>query len=123
MSLSVDNVVRQGRSSNRTSRSGNDRTGGNPQTRTNRNNGQAVRGGGNVRQVMEKYLALARDATTAGDRITAEGYFQHADHYYRVMTASGRDLGKGDDRTQPQPTSFEGQPHPDLGGNDSARIE
>ena len=117
MSLSVDNVVRQGRSSNRTYRRGDGRTGGNPQARTNRNNGQAVRGGGNARQVMEKYLALARDATTAGDRITAEGYFQHADHYYRVMTANGRDPGEREDRTQPQPTSFEGQPHPDLGGN------
>ncbi len=92
MSLSVDNDVRQGRSSNRTYRRGNGRTGGNPQTRTNKNNGQAVRGGGNARQVMEKYLALARDATTAGDRITAEGFFQHAEHYYRVMTANGRDL-------------------------------
>ncbi len=117
MSLSVDNVVRQGRSSNRTYRRGNGRTGGNPQSRTNRNNGQAVRGGCNARQVMEKYLALARDATTAGDRITAEGFLQHAEHYYRVMTADGRDLGKGEDRMQPQPTSFEDQPQPNLGGN------
>ncbi len=117
MSFSVDNVVKQGPSSKRTYRRGNGRTGGNPQARTNRNNGQAVRGGGNARQVMEKYLALARDATTAGDRITAEGYFQHADHYYRVMTANGRDPGERENRTQPQPTSFEDQAQPDLGGN------
>ncbi len=99
MSLSVENVVRQGRSSNRTYRRGNGRTGGNPQTRTNKNNGQAVRGGGNARQVMEKYLALARDATTAGDRITAEGFFQHAEHYYRVMTANDRDLDESEHRS------------------------
>ncbi len=123
MSLSVDNVVRQGPSSKRTYRRGNGRTGGNPRTQTKRNNGQAVRGGGNARQVMERYLALARDATTAGDRITAEGYFQHAEHYYRVMTADDRDLDERKDRTPPQPASFEGQPHPDLGGNDSASIE
>lgn len=35
---------------------------------------------------MERYLALAREALTLGDRVTAEGYFQHAEHYYRVMT-------------------------------------
>ncbi len=123
MSLSVDNVVRQGPSAKRTYRRGNGRTGGNPRTQTNKNNGQAVKGGGNARQVMERYLALAREATSAGDRITAEGYFQHADHYYRVMTANGRDPGEREDRTQPQPTSFEGQPHPDLGGNDSASLK
>ncbi len=123
MSLSVDNVVKQGRSSKRTYRRGNGRTGGNPRPQTNRNNGQAVRGGGNARQVRERYLALARDATTAGDRITAEGYFQHADHYYRVMTANGRDPGERENRTPPQPASFEGQSHPDLGGNDPASLE
>ncbi len=116
MSLSVDNVVRQGPSSKRTYRRGNGRTGGNPRPQTNRNNGQAVKGGGNARQVMEKYLVLAREATTAGDRITAEGYFQHADHYYRVMTANGRDPGERENRTQPQPTSFEDQPQSNLGG-------
>ncbi len=115
--MSVEIVKRQGPSAKRTYRHGNGRTGGNPRPQTNRNNGQAVKGGGNARQVMEKYLVLAREATTAGDRITAEGYFQHADHYYRVMTANGRDPGERENRTQPQPTSFEGQPHPDLGGN------
>lgn len=42
---------------------------------------------GNAQQLMEKYLALARDATSAGDRVLAENYFQHADHYYRVLNA------------------------------------
>jgi hypothetical protein len=37
---------------------------------------------------MERYLARAQDALLAGDRIAAEGFFQHADHYYRVMTGS-----------------------------------
>lgn len=42
---------------------------------------------GNAQQLMEKYLALARDASSAGDRVLAENYFQHADHYYRVLNA------------------------------------
>jgi hypothetical protein len=39
-------------------------------------------------QVFEKYQALARDAQSAGDRITAENLFQHAEHYYRIMAAA-----------------------------------
>ena len=47
--------------------------------------GQRMRG--NAQQLMEKYLAMARDASSAGDRVLAENYFQHADHYYRVLNA------------------------------------
>ena len=44
---------------------------------------------GTAQQVLEKYQALARDATSAGDRVAAEGYFQFAEHYYRVVSADG----------------------------------
>ncbi|MDX1976023.1 MAG: DUF4167 domain-containing protein [Rickettsiales bacterium] len=37
----------------------------------------------------EKYLAQARDALAAGDRVLAESYLQHADHYYRMMVEEG----------------------------------
>lgn len=40
---------------------------------------------GNAQQLLEKYKSLARDAAAAGDRILAEYYMQHADHYYRVL--------------------------------------
>ena len=43
---------------------------------------------GSAQQVLDKYLALARDATSFGDRIAAEGYFQHAEHYQRVINIS-----------------------------------
>ncbi len=49
--------------------------------------GNNARPRGNAQQLMEKYLSLARDATSAGDRVLAENYFQHADHYYRVLNA------------------------------------
>jgi hypothetical protein len=42
---------------------------------------------GNAYQVLEKYLQLARDAGTAGDRVAAENFLQHADHYYRVVAS------------------------------------
>ncbi len=43
---------------------------------------------GNAQQVVEKYLQLARDATVADNRVMAENYFQHAEHYYRVQNAN-----------------------------------
>lgn len=46
---------------------------------------------GTAFQVIEKYQALARDALSAGDRIGAENFFQHAEHYHRVVAANGWD--------------------------------
>ena len=47
--------------------------------------GPDIRIRGSAQQVCNKYLALARDATSAGDRISAENLFQHAEHYFRIM--------------------------------------
>ena len=43
---------------------------------------------GSAAQVYEKYCALSRDATANGDLISAENYHQHAEHYYRIMSAA-----------------------------------
>ena len=51
-------------------------------------NGPSVKLRGTAVQVYDKYLTLARDATTAGDRVAAESFFQHAEHYYRLMNAA-----------------------------------
>jgi hypothetical protein len=56
-------------------------------------NGPEVRIRGNAYQVHEKYLALARDAQSAGDRIMAENYLQHAEHYYRIIAAMNEQAG------------------------------
>jgi hypothetical protein len=50
-------------------------------------NGPEVRIRGTAQQLFEKYLQLGRDATSGGDRVTAEGFFQHAEHYFRVLNA------------------------------------
>ena len=39
---------------------------------------------GNPLEVKSKYESLAKDATTAGDRIAAENYMQHAEHFIRI---------------------------------------
>ncbi len=43
---------------------------------------------GNASQIYERYLAMARDAYSSGDRVAAETFFQHAEHYYRVVNDS-----------------------------------
>ncbi|MEJ0063787.1 MAG: DUF4167 domain-containing protein [Alphaproteobacteria bacterium] len=50
-------------------------------------NGPEVRVRGNAWQVHEKYQSLARDASSSGDRVAAENYLQHAEHYYRIIEA------------------------------------
>ena len=50
-------------------------------------NGPDVRIRGTANQIYDKYLALARDANSSGDRVKAENYLQHAEHYFRVIRA------------------------------------
>jgi hypothetical protein len=61
--------------------------GGGPNRNPNFDGGGNMRPRGNAQQLMEKFLAMARDASAMGDRVAAENYFQHADHYYRVLNA------------------------------------
>jgi hypothetical protein len=75
---------RNGRSNNGGKRS----YGGSGHNRSYESNGPEVKVRGTANQIFDKYVALARDANTAGDRIAAEGYFQHAEHYYRVYTGA-----------------------------------
>ena len=50
-------------------------------------NGPDGRIRGTAQQVMERYLALARDASSQDDRVTAENCYQHAEHYLRLLNA------------------------------------
>ncbi len=73
--------------------------GGTPRHNNLDSSGPEGRVRGNAHQVYEKYIGLARDALSAGDRVAAESYYQYAEHYYRVLNA----------RTDPQPNG-EDQP-------------
>ena len=64
-------------------------------------NGPNVKIRGNAYQVFERYVALAREAQSSGDRIAAENLYQHAEHYFRVMNAQGEGQGQG----PPRPTT------------------
>ena len=50
-------------------------------------NGPNVKIRGTAHQIFERYVALAREASTSGDRVAAENLYQHAEHYFRVMNA------------------------------------
>lgn len=59
-------------------------------------NGPDVRIRGTAHQVTEKYLALAKDASSSGDIVLAESYLQHAEHYQRVINS----WAQSDDNSQ-----------------------
>ena len=87
-------MMRQGPHLKRGRGRGNNRRVGTPnRNQTFDSNGPEVRIRGNAYQVHEKYMVLARDASTSGDRVLAESYFQHAEHYFRIMAAFGDEPG------------------------------
>jgi hypothetical protein len=65
---------------------------------------------GTAQQLFEKYLQLGRDATGAGDRVTAESYFQYAEHYFRILNAMNQ-AQQGQNGHQPgrRPSMHESQ--------------
>jgi hypothetical protein len=81
--------MRQGPHKNRSRSRGRRPTGGGNQSgRVYESNGPDVKVRGTAQTVADKYLQLARDAHSAGDTVMAEGYFQHAEHYLRIVAAS-----------------------------------
>src|SRR5205823_13077481 len=66
----------------------NHRKGQNPMTRVHESNGPDVKIRGTPSHIAEKYIQLARDAHTSGDPVSAENYYQHAEHYYRLIAAA-----------------------------------
>ncbi len=71
-----------------TSNGGGGSSGGNNPNRTYDSNGPEIKIRGSASHVYEKYLQLARDANSSGDRVMAENYLQHAEHYYRILAAN-----------------------------------
>lgn len=92
--------MRQGQNSKRPrGRGSNNRRNSPARHNTFDSNGPSVRIRGSAHQVYEKYLTLARDANTSGDRVAAENYSQHAEHYFRIINVDAEESGRG--RNQP----------------------
>jgi hypothetical protein len=78
----------RGRGNNNNNNNNHNRKGPNPLTRSYESNGPDVKIRGSAQQVAEKYTTLARDAQSAGDRVMAENYLQHAEHYNRIIATA-----------------------------------
>jgi hypothetical protein len=89
----------------------NNRRGQNPMTRVFESNGPDIKIRGTASHVAEKYVQLARDARSSGDPVAAENYYQHAEHYFRLIAAAQEQFRQN----QPQQQQ---QPRPDLDTSD-----
>lgn len=76
------------RGRNNNNNNNNNRRGPNPLSRNYESNGPDVKIRGNAQHIADKYTALARDALATGDRVMAENYLQHAEHYVRIILAA-----------------------------------
>jgi hypothetical protein len=92
------------RNRNNNNNNNNNRRGQNPMTRVFESNGPDIKIRGTASHVAEKYVQLARDARSSGDPVAAENYYQHAEHYFRIIAAAQEQFRQN----QPQ------QPRPDA---------
>lgn len=95
--------MRQGQNRRMRGRNTSNRKGPNPLQRGYESNGPDVKVRGNAQHIAEKYLQLARDAQSSGDRVMAENYLQHAEHYFRLVLAAQEQI------TQQYGTTFQPQ--------------
>ncbi len=98
--------MRPNQQSNKNRSRGRNNNGGrkhlNPLSRNYESNGPDVKVRGNAAHVAEKYVQLARDAQASGDSVMAENYLQHAEHYFRIVSAAQAQM-------QPRPDQVAGQ--------------
>jgi hypothetical protein len=64
--------------------------------RNNNFSNNKPRNKGNVTQQYNKYLKMAKEASSSGDRVQSEYYYQFTDHYYRLMLELGITLEDND---------------------------
>jgi hypothetical protein len=72
-------------------------------TRVFESNGPDIKIRGTASHVAEKYVQLARDARSSGDPVAAENYYQHAEHYFRLIAAAQEQFRQN--QPQPRPDS------------------
>jgi hypothetical protein len=90
---------RNNNNNNNSNRNDSNRRGQNPMTRVFESNGPDIKIRGTASHVAEKYVQLARDARSSGDPVAAENYYQHAEHYFRLIAAAQEQFRQN----QPQP--------------------
>ncbi len=92
-------------------RGNNHRKSQNPLTRVYESNGPDVKIRGTASHIAEKYIQLARDAQSSGDPVAAENYYQHAEHYFRLIAAAQEQFRQQNPYyNQQQPQQQQGSP-------------
>ena len=117
--LAEKQIMRNGQNNKRMR--GRNRKGGhhqNPLSRVYESNGQDVKIRGTASHIAEKYLQLARDAQSSGDTIASENYYQHAEHYFRLIAAAQEQLRQTQPFFQPQPGDPRGNATDDFDDGD-----
>ena len=79
--------MKRQRGRNRKSGGGQNQNAANPNRSWDSQGPENIKVRGNAQTVYERYQQLARDAASSGDRVLAENYHQHAEHYFRVLRA------------------------------------
>ena len=78
----------RGRNNNNNNNNNNGRKNLNPMSRNFESNGPDIKIRGNASHIAEKYVQLARDAQSVGDSVMEQNYLQHAEHYFRIISAA-----------------------------------
>jgi hypothetical protein len=73
-------------------RNNNNRSGVNIMNRVFDSSGPEGKVRGTPQQIIEKYQQLTRDAQLSGDRVAAENFQQHAEHYMRLLAEAQREI-------------------------------
>ena len=102
------------RSRGRGNRKGGGGGGGNNLNRVFDSAGPEGKVRGTPQQIIDKYLSLARDAQTSGDRVAAENFLQHAEHYQRILIQATATQEQA--RREAQEAATDQQPDRNTGG-------
>src|ERR1700760_1720276 len=98
-----NNNKRRRNRNNNNNNNNNNRRGQNPMTRVFESNGPDIKIRGTASHVAEKYVQLAPDARSSGDPVAAENYYQHAEHYFRLIAAAQEQFRQNQPQQQPRP--------------------
>jgi hypothetical protein len=105
---------------NRNNQNNQNRRGQNPMTRVFESNGPDIKIRGTASHIAEKYLQLARDARSSGDPVAAENYYQHAEHYFRLIAAAQEQFRQNQPQPRPDEVASTGEEGEDEGENYSS---
>ncbi len=77
----------------------------------------------NPEKLVEKYNILAKEALTSGDKILSETYFQHADHFMRILKEKALNQNQSKIQTNHAPKVVEQKSSENVGDKQDQSVE